>query len=239
MKRFLVAAIALVAATRVALSDDFFEAGSEQHTSHLVPIGSFMDGFLADYDELLAKHLFAGKGRCGRMLVCPSFSPEYCLSVDEYPRRERQPGIAKGVVRYMLVVTTAAESIWYERQRAGGGEKPVHVQVSRVEREISRDLAVAIQRVWAKALLLTKYSPATNTGGGVFDGIRYQFSVWASGRGMLAGQTHSPEQGMPRELVNLGLEIVAFAKREAASNATTEQQLVEKLRKFEATIPQS
>ena len=74
------AAILALSAGRL-FGDEFFAAGNTLHPDHLVPIQSFMDDFFGDYDQLLAKHLFVTKGELGRMLVRPSFSPEFCLSV--------------------------------------------------------------------------------------------------------------------------------------------------------------
>ena len=109
----------------------------------------------------------------------------------------------------------------------------------RVDRKVSRDLAVAIQRVWTKALLLTSY-PATiesRCWSSIKDGTRYQFSVFARGLGTLEGQTHSPERGLPRELTNIGLDLIAFARQDAKGKTITEETLVNRLKKMEATIP--
>ena len=62
--------------------DEFFSAGHSLYLDHLVPVRSFMDDFSTDSDHLLAEYLFVTDGKLGRMLVRPSFSPEFCLSVD-------------------------------------------------------------------------------------------------------------------------------------------------------------
>ena len=108
----------------------------------------------------------------------------------------------------------------------------------RVDRKISRDLAVAIQRVWAKALLLTRYPETSQMVDIGFDGTTYQFSVLAGGRGTMGGETWSLDQGLPFDLTNIGLDLVAFARQDAKGKKMTEKQLIARLRKFEATIPQ-
>jgi hypothetical protein len=241
---------ALISALGVgrSLGADFFATSMSIIPNHLVPINSFMTGYPNGYDVLLVKHLFVTEGSLGRMLVRPSFSPEFCLSVDaEQVKHSDQEGsrsvASKEKVeqdRYRITVTTAAENIWYARRRADG--KPVHVKIERTERKISRDLAVAIQRVWAKALLLTRY-PAYPEAGEVavaeegFDGTTYQFSVHASGSGTMEGETWEPKQGLPLQLTNIGLDLVAFARQDAKGKKMTEKQFIDRLRKLESAIP--
>ena len=56
--------------------------------------------------------------------------------------------------RYKITVTTAIERIRGTSEKKDKNGNPVRVKIDRVDRKISRDLAVAIQRVWAKSLLL-------------------------------------------------------------------------------------
>ena len=140
--------------------------------------------------------------------------------------------------RYSITVTTAVKSIWGARWKAEENKKPILVKIERVDRKINRDLAVAIQRVWAKALLLTRYPATTQNAQRSFDGTTYQFSVGVCGFGTLEGETWSPKRGLPLDLTNIGLDLVAFARLDANGKKMTEKQLIDRLRKLESTIPQ-
>lgn len=220
-----------------SFGEEFLELGNELHPNHLVPMRSSMQEkrrLLGDYDELLVKYLFVTDGGLGRMLVRPSFSPEFCLSVDIMEPTGTSD--SKEEDRYTITVTVAVNRIWRARREAERTGEPMDVKIERFDREISRDLAVAIQRVWAKALLLTRYPAPTEETWTCFDGTTYQFSV-SRGGGLLEGQTWSPKRSLPLDLTNIGLELVAFARSDEESKKTTEAQLIEKLRKLESTIP--
>jgi hypothetical protein len=248
MRSALFCAVIVAIGVGRSLGADFFATSMEIVPNHLVPIQSFLTGFPSDYDKLLVKHLIVTEGSLGRMLVRPSFSAEFCLSVDAEQVQKSDQESSRSAAskekgeqdRYRITVTTAAENIWYARARADG--KPVHVQIERTERKISRDLAVAIQRVWAKALLLTRY-PAYPEAGEVAveeegcDGTTYQFSVHASGSGTMEGETWQPQQGLPRQLTNIGLDLVAFVRQDTKGKKMTEKELIDRLRKLESTIP--
>jgi len=139
---------------------------------------------------------------------------------------------------YRITVTTATKSTWRAHREAQKDGAPLEIKVERVDRMVSRDLAVAIQRVWAKTLLLTRYPRITQQVNGGSDGTTYQFSVFAAGFGVLQGQTWSPERGLPLELTKVGLELIAFARQDASAAKLTEDQLIKRLREFEPTIPQ-
>ena len=72
----------------------------------------------------------------------------------------------------------------------------------------------------------------------MLDGTCYQFSVFVCGLGTLEGQTPSPERGLPRELTNIGVDLVAFVRQDAKGKKMTEEQLIGRLKKLESTIPQ-
>jgi len=109
------------------------------------------------------------------------------------------------------------------------GKKVRKVQVARVDREISLELAVAIQRAWGKMLLQTRYP--SHASGGV-DGVCYEFSVWVRGMGDIYGQTWSPENGLPAEMVSLGESLIGLA----SDKKVPEQPLIAKLKAFEDRI---
>ena len=233
------------------LGDEFFETNYERWPNHLVPVHSSTYPQIGNYNGLLAKHLFVTEGELGRMLVRPSFSPEFCLAVDiEDPNKEREVSASPESPSqktnqkdcYRITVTAAVKCIWMAQIKAAEEGKPLQVQVERANRKISRDLAVAIQRVWVKALLLTSYPvnvpPQHIYIGRTCDGTAYLFSAFSHGAGTLEGETHSPERGLPLELANIGLDLAAFARQDAKGKTLTEKDLIDKLRNLESTIPQ-
>jgi hypothetical protein len=247
--------------------DEFFSAEHNLYLDHLVPVRSFMADSNDEYDQSLAEHLFVTEGTLGRMLFRSSFSPEYCLSVDvehaEHPAEKDEPTTPSGdpfastlfrseksglqVVsygqnrkedRYRITVTTAAKRIYGALGKKDKNGGPVRVRIERVDREISRDLAVAIQRVWAKALLRTRYPAPIKYGPIGLDGTIYQFSVFVRGFGTLAGEMWSPREGLPNELTKVGGDLVSFARQDEKGKKMAEKQLIDRLRKLEATIPE-
>jgi hypothetical protein len=283
MMRLIGLAAILTLGIEPSLGDGFLMIGREPHPNHLVPMHSAMTErgtLLGDYDKLLVKYLFVTEGELGRMLVRPSFSAEFCLSVDAVhiensakenhsapptvdPFSDADPASPisekagsrpvtsksnKDEDRYSITVTTAVKSIWVARWEAQESGKPIDVQIERANRPISRNLAVAIQRVWTKALLLTRYPVATDIRqfGNGRDGIRVQFGYTMDGtryqffaaRGTLEGQTLSPTEGLPLELTRIGLDLVTFARPDAKGKEMTEVQLIDRLRKLECSIPQ-
>ncbi len=191
------------------------------------------------------------------MLVKPSFHREYCLSVDaQIPKSSLEKHGEKYLVpeeeqNYFLALTVASGSLWDLANAYPSKTNTVRVvPVVRTDRAISLALAVAIQRVWAKALMLTRY-PLCSSGG--YDGIKYQFFVRVPGIGALEGETWSPQHGLPLALSQIGNELVAFVNQDAKIGADliplvhqdrkpeimTEEMLIQKLKSIEAKIPEA
>lgn len=217
---------------------EFYEVmkGGKQ-PNHLVPVLP-----LDDYDHRISKLLFLADGRCGRMVVRPSFEPEYCLSVhaeiteDSVKTHEEWEMVPDEEKVYVMTVTSASESIWDSLSQSREETNDTDIEISRVDRRISRDLAVAIQRVWAKGLQLTRYPSAPQNG---LDGTMYQFSVWVRGLGELRGETWSPQRGLTHDLVGVGLDLIAYVRQDSGDQQFTEEELIKKLQKLESKIPKA
>jgi hypothetical protein len=221
----------LILATGIHLyAADFYAADRYRgDPNHLVPRRG--EG---EYEQCLAKYLFLTDGDFGRMLVRPSFKPEFCLSVhasipasaiEKHREKIMVPDEEK---TYLLTLTSASVSIWDSLGRTN------EVKVSRTDRPISLELAVAIQRVWGKVLHLTRYAPGPKGG---YDGVTYDFSVWVRGLGELQGQTWGPVRELPTALVSVGTDLIAFVSQDAKGKLSTERELIRKLKKIEAKIP--
>ena len=208
-----------------------------QEPNHLVPARA-----PGDYESKIAELLFLTDGRFGRMVVRPSFGPEFCLSVHadiseaSIKKHEGWWMVPDEEKTYIMTVTSASKSIWGSIPPNSATNSDTDVKISRMDRKISLDLAVAIQRVWAKALHLTRYPSAASNG---VDGTTYQFSVWVRGLGDLQGETWSPGRGLPSDLVAIGSDLIAFVRQDAKGRELTEKELVKRLQKFESKIPKA
>lgn len=211
----------------------FFEAEHGAQPNHLTPIDP-----PDDYDRRIAEHLFLTSGRFGRFISRPSFGAETCVSVHAEISDEalKKHGgwwaVPDDEKKYFITVTRASESLWYSMAENNDEKKTKKVKVTRVDREISLELAVAIQRAWGRMLQQTKYPAKASMG---VDGITYQFSVWVRGLGDLYGETWTPDGGLPAEIASLGNELNGYASTKEAK----EQPLIERLKAFEAKIPKA
>jgi hypothetical protein len=217
--------------THLVAADFYAAVKYRGEPNHLVP-----PRMRGEYEEHLARHLFLTDGDFGRMLVRPSFKPEFCLSayaniapstIEKHGDPTMVPDEEK---TYLLTVTAASRSIWDSLGKTN------EVEVSRKDRPISLELAAAIQRVWGKALHLTRYCSGPQGG---YDGVTYDFSVWVRGLGWLQGQTWSPVRELPAALVGVGTDLIAFVNQDAKGKLLTETELINKLKKIESKIPKA
>ncbi|WP_050025002.1 hypothetical protein [Verrucomicrobium sp. BvORR034] len=212
-------------------ADKFFEVEDGDEPNHLTPLNP-PDA----YDERLAKHLFLTDGQFGRFLARPSFGAESCVSVHaEIPEEAKKKyhdefAVPDDEQKYFITVTRASESLWYSMPRNNEEKKAKEVKITRVDREISLELAIAIQRAWGRMLQHTRYPAKASLG---FDGITYHFSVWVRGLGDLYGRTWTPQGGLTAEIAALGIELATFGTDKNAA----EKPLIKKLKAFESKIP--
>jgi hypothetical protein len=229
-------ALILAASVHVSAADFYEVTHSKGEPKYLVPVR------MSEHEQWIAKYLFVTDGDLGRMVEMPSFEPESCISVHaNIPKSliekygpDRLFLVPDEEKTYVMTLTTVLTS--FSNSRASNDGLTNEVRVSRIDRPISLDLAVAIQRVWGKALRLTCYAP--NYPGG-YDGVTYQFSVWVKGAGVLEGETWTPQSGLPRELVDVGRKLIAFVRQDAKGKEMTEQELIKKLKKLESKIPKA
>jgi hypothetical protein len=238
MQNFLLTGVFMLV-TSISLSGaEFYQVmkGGRQ-PNHLVPTPA-----PGDYESKIAKLLFLTDGNFGRMVARPSFEAEFCLSVhadiseSSIKKHDGWWLVPDEEKTYVMTVTSASENIWGSIPQNSKTNKDTDIKISRIDRKISLDLAIAIQRVWAKALHLTRYPSVPSNG---LDGTTYQFSVWVRGRGDLQGETWSPELGLPRDLVTMGTELIAFVRQDAKGKELTEKDLIKQLKKLESKIPKA
>ena len=194
--------------------------------SHLIPVPPAGGD---TYEALIHKHLISrfGSGGFGTMLVLPSFAPERCVSIYSEGEVEKRT--------YIAIAAKTSENLFVWATKKARNEPVEEIHVTHKSKAISPKLAFAIQRVWAHALLLTRYP--TNEWEGELDGVTYRFSVFVGGLGDLHGQCYSPRDGLRLQLVEMGSALWDLVEPDKTSKALTEDQLIERLKKLEATIP--
>lgn len=196
-------------------AEDFHETANGKQPDHLTPVNRF----LVHYEQQLSSKLIQTGGSLGRLIIRPSFDPESSLSV--YVQNQNQ---------YYITVTQASHNIWYAMAENNDENVNKKVTITRTDREISSELALTIQRVWGKMLQNTRYPTHYSNG---LDGTTYEFSVFVRSLGDLYGETWSPTNNLPAELVSIGQEIISFT----LNKTEQEEPLIAKLRAFEKKIP--
>jgi hypothetical protein len=64
------------------------------------------------------------------------------------------------------------------------------------------------------------------------DGYAAEFSVYVRGAGVLHGITHSPEIGLPKEFVEIGLQLVDYCSASEKERPSKRNVIIERLEKF-------
>ncbi len=185
---------------------DFFEVDIGNTTpNHLVPEDHPQDR----YDERISDHLFVTSGNIARYVQRPSFGAEYSLAIQSI----KSDG---GSTIYSMTASFASESLWYSMK------EDKEVAVTRSDRTISQDLAISIQRVWALALLETRYPEKVFP---ILDGTSHHFSTFVRGLGKIHGKTRSPFGGTPKKLISIAEELTNFTSDSAVAEAEILEQL--------------
>lgn len=205
---------------------------------HLTPVGPDLYGWQREYRRRIEDHLFQTDADIAQYVVLPSFGPESCVSIrseipkDVQERRGKFAVIPIDQKKYFITVTRASESLWYSMAENNEDRETRAVETSRIDREISLELAGAIHWAWGRMLHNTRYPATAGVDGR--DGCTYQFSVWVSGLRNVSGETWSPQGGLPAEMVSVGDRIIEFAFEKDSS----EEPLLKLCRDFEAKIPE-
>ena len=205
---------------------------------HLIPVKPHLDSWQREYRRRVEDHLFLTNPDIAQYLVMPAFGPESCVSIrSDIPKETKDAnGIPTFVPehkrKYFITVTRAAENLWYSMAENNDEKKTKPVDISRIDREISLELAATIQWVWGRMLHHTRLPSSALMDG--FDGCGYEFSARIKGLGDVSGETWSPQGGLTAEIVSLGDSISEFANDDEAS----EEALIKALNEFEKKIPE-
>lgn len=193
----------------------FYEAEELVKPTYLSPVrsSSAADGTL-----------LVTKGKIATLKVFPSFEASWAIAIDE-----TIPEAARSKYPHWQLVPLH-ERLYSITATVAPDEPKESSQTPRWERQISHELAVAIQRAWARMLLLTRYPAGVSRG---LDGTLYRFSTFVRGMGVLEGETWSPDEGLPAEMAGLGKSIRDLAVNQSGS----EEELIARLQAFEAQLP--
>ncbi len=189
---------------------------------HLVPIKPFID----KYSQLIANKLLVTPGDYGRMVFLPPFRAEYALSV--YGDHNAENDILKPRSFY-ITLTRATKSIWGSMPENNPEKKQQDFEVERIDVTIDKVFAVAIQRAWAKMLLRTHYPNKAYEG---FDGYTVQFSVFVLNEGDIYGEIGTPDHGLPKKLVDLGVALAEFCNLSVDQRRSKEREIEVELTAF-------
>jgi hypothetical protein len=136
-----------------------------------------------------------------RTLARPSWGPEWVSGI------RCVDSVAE------VFVSMAEESVYHAGSRSGSGWHPdlgLAVQTKQRSRVIDSYTAGLVYLAWRNAILDTRYPDRAMMH---LDGVRYLFSAFVDGRGILSGQTHSPEpESLPGQLVNLTNALERFTR---------------------------
>lgn len=197
---------------------------------HLEPgISLFSNGVLYDYHRMVINgfgEAFDQKVHA-RVIVMPSFMPEYAIGLQEDNGAYRLFRLAPEV-RYWGVYQAGEFGAGRNSRDDLSSQEEPEAAIKTCEREITSDLATSILEVWEAMLLKTKYtkSDVVHT-----DGVGYHFGGTFNFQ-VLSGQVISPlpdtqpgkfvglvgamgawcEDGSPSNLASLELIVTALAR---------------------------
>jgi hypothetical protein len=188
-------------------------------------------GALAEVDryDLKLRAAFSeayGKDVDLRALLLPSFSPETALFVDKNSR--------------VVTLSPKETSIWSHEHRELVREGSIKVtdlngrrippdeesdDVKRIpekigdigmikrSRAIPPELLKTVREVWQDALIHSTHAQENDVG---LDGVRWHYSAWVRGKGVLSGTVSSPDDGtIPSALNAVASALIDYASKEA------------------------
>ena len=209
-------------AATIIYAADPLELDHGEQPNHLVPVTPRSDTYI----KLVEEKLLVTPADYGRMIFRPSFSGEFAVSVygdnytESYPR---EPLV------FHITLTKAKDSIWYSMPENNGQKKQESTAIIRIDIIIDKTLAVAIQRAWATMLLKTRYPLKAYAG---CDGYEAEFSVFVRCIGDLYGEIWSPDRGLPKEMVELGLALKDFCETPSDQRPAKQQKIMSQLASF-------
>ncbi len=185
--------------------------------NHLVPVNPRPDAYLT----LIHEKLHVTNPNYVSFTFLPSFAGETVVSVYSANR--------DGAESFHITTTRASSSLYASMPRNNREQVSKEVRISRFDAEIDAEFAAAIQRAWASLLLRTRYPNTAYFG---LDGYTARFTAAVRPMGELWGETWSPHNSLPKELVNLGLALADYCSSDPATRPTQRAKLLKQLESF-------
>jgi hypothetical protein len=224
---------AFLAAICVSAKEPLFRLPEGESPNHLSPPS--INGDL-DYEILLNDKLLSrwGRGHHGTMLAMPAFTGEYCVSIYEEDTKDLSGGSKSDEPKTFTATTArASRNLFGWLQEKKRDDRVSDVEITHHSRAVSRDLAVAFQRVWARAILQTRYPSAVPPA--ISDGISYRFSVVLD-IGEISGEARNPEGTLAVEMANIGFALYELVTGSNAATKGTEEDLIKRLQSLEKRL---
>lgn len=200
-------AMACLTCTLAQDNDPFSDTGPVSqpmpHTpDHLVPPEPyFLDDWKIDYRKLLTKHLDLDARYIARMIVKPSFEPEYSMRL----HGDANSTVIEHSKEFFITCVIPDNSIWKSlpENNSENIQKPISTQT--IKASISEEYAKRVNSVWNEMIFQTRYPRKSIDG---VDGITIEFAT-LNGH----GETWSPDEGTaPALLWELGEILIAYCK---------------------------
>lgn len=166
---------------------------------HLVPIQPYPMDWQISYTKELTQHLELDEDYVARMIVRPSFGPEYSVRISG----DKGSSAFEDNDNYFVTYCVSDKSIWYSMPENNDGVCK-EIQVSVYRAPIPKKVARRVTMIWDEMIFGTRY-PREGHGG--LDGVTIEFSSrWGH------GEAWSPRLGRPYLLWNLGEALKAYCK---------------------------
>lgn len=189
---------------------------------HLKPeVSVFSDDVLYDYHRMVVDGFGEAFERNvhARVIVVPSFMPEYAIALKE----------DSGTYRlFRLAPEKSYWSVYYAREFGSDrGDADSHrepkIAEKSCEREVTSDLASSILEVWEAMLLKTRHKKSDEIG---LDGVTYHFAGRFNFQ-LFSGQIWSPgPDTQPGKLVGLAQAMGAWCEDGTSSNVESVERAV-------------
>lgn len=170
--------------------------GAERGGAYLEPVAGYFASYPHShaYSVAVRDVLVGDAWRSPAMMVTlPSFRPESVVFLD-----------VRGKQTFVASVVANAQ-IWYSEKRES-------ITVTRKEKLLRPEVALAISAVFAQAAGQSRYPKGNDQG---LDGVSFYFSAFVEQAGVRAGQTWSPgPQTVCGRLVALGEHLSSYARGE-------------------------
>jgi len=186
------------------------------------------------YYKILDRKLLMTPADLGRMTFRPSFEGEFAVSV--YPAAGRSPGSG-----FRVTLTEASKSIWSSLTPKQQGYIPApdvkhnerdtssQIPVKRIDVNIDRELALAIQRTW-QAMLARNPVPDPDAERYIsVDGYSAELSVRMPDGKTIIRETSNPHGHPTRDFVQVGLLLADYCNAPVRDRPKRRKELLREL----------